>query len=153
MMKIASLMHIVWAMDICHLWVLVWGLQRLFPHVTFITRSVRIHPVCIRLVWHWILILMQKDYVIFTGTEIDYPFSPGWKAVRVSFCRCWRGAECSRESSTRITEREQQLWLELSLHFPLVFVVRMLCCLWGLAALSRGSDVDGNRTGFEKSVC
>jgi len=76
-MKIASLTHIVGGMEICQLWVLDWGLQSLFPRVTFIIRSVRLHPVCIRLVWHWILILMEKDYVIFTGTEIDYPFWPG----------------------------------------------------------------------------
>lgn len=98
-------------MEICHLWVLLWGRQRLFPCVTFITRSVRLHPVCIRLVWHWILILMEKDYVIFTGTQIDYPFWPGWKVARVPLCRCWLGAECSPESSTRITKQGQQLWL------------------------------------------
>lgn len=92
MMEIASLTHVVGGMEICHMWVLVWGLQRLFPRMTFITRSVRLHPVCITLAWHWILILMEKDYVIFTGTEIDYPFWPGWKVVRASFCRCWRGS-------------------------------------------------------------
>lgn len=98
-------------MEICHLWVLLWGWQRLFPCVTFITRSVRLHPVCIRLVWHWILILMEKDYVIFTGTQIDYPFWPGWKVARVPFCRCWLGAERSPESRPRITKLGQQLWL------------------------------------------
>lgn len=151
-MESASLTHIVGELGICHLWVLVWGLQRLFPHVTFITRSARLHPVCIRLAWHWTLILMEQDYVIFTGTEIDYPLRPGCKVVRVSFCRCWCGAECSRENRARITEHEQQLWLELSFHFPFVSLVRT-CCLWGLAALSRGSGGDGNGTGFEKSVC
>lgn len=110
MMKIASNTH-RGGMEICHLWVLLWGWQRLFLCVTFITRNVRLHPVCIRLVWHWILILMEKDYVIFTGTQIDYPFWPGWKVARVPFCRCWLGAECSQESRTRITKHEQQLWL------------------------------------------
>ena len=151
-MKIASLMHIVGGMEICQLWVLDWGLQSLFPRVTFIIRSVRLHPVCIRLVWHWILILMEKDYVIFTGTEIDYPFWPGWRVARVSFCRCWRGAECSQERSTRITEHEQQFSLEISFHFPFFSVVRT-CCLWGLASLSRGGGVHCNGTSFEKSAC
>lgn len=150
-MEIASLTHVVGGMEICHMWVLVWGLQRLFPRMTFITRSVRLHPVCITLAWHWILILMEKDYVIFTGTEIDYPFWPGWKVVRASFCRCWRGSECSRDSGTRITEHEQHLWLELSFHFPFVSVVRM-CCLWGVASLSRSGGMAGNGTGFKKSV-
>lgn len=76
-MKIASLTHAVGGMEICQLWVLVWGLQRLFPCMTFITRSVRLHCICIRLAWHWLLILMEKHYVAFAGTEIDYPFWPG----------------------------------------------------------------------------
>lgn len=62
-MKTASLTHIAGGMEICHLWALVWGLQRLFPPVTFVIRSVRLHPICIRLAWHWILILMEKDYM------------------------------------------------------------------------------------------
>lgn len=147
MIKIASLKRSVKGTEICQLCILVWGLQRLFPCVTFLTRSVRLHPVCIRLAWHWILIPMEKDYVIFTGTEIDYPFWSGRRVLRVSFCRCWRRAECSWESSTRITEHEQQLWLELSFHFPFVSVVR-ICCLWGLASLSRNGGVVCNGTSF-----
>lgn len=79
---IASLTHTVEGIKISQLRVLVWGQQRLFPCVTFIT-GVRLHPVCIRLLWHWILILMEKDYVIFAGTETDYPFWASWKVARV----------------------------------------------------------------------
>lgn len=64
-MKIASLILVVEGMGVCPLWVLVWGLQILFPCVTFLTRSVRLHPVCIRLAWHWVLILMEKGYCDF----------------------------------------------------------------------------------------
>lgn len=117
MIKIASLKRTAQGMGVCQLWVLVWGLQRLFPCATFLTRSVRLHSTCIRLVWHRILIPMGKDDVIFTGTEIDDPFWPGWRVLRVSFCSCWQRAECSWESGTRITGHEQQLWLELSFRF------------------------------------
>lgn len=144
--------HVVGRKEISQLWVLVWGQQRLFPTRNFITRSARLHPVCIRLSWHWILILMEKDYVIFTGTEIDYPFWAGCKVARVSFCRCWQGVECSWESSTRIAKHEQHFWLELSFHFPFISVV-WTCCLWGLASLSRGGGVDCAGMGFEKSAC
>lgn len=151
MMMIASLTHTVEGMEISQLWILVWGQQRLFPCVTSIT-SVKLHPVCIRLVWHWILILMEKDYLIFAGTEIDYPFWASWKVARVCL-QMLTGNNMLEEQCQR-----SQVWTALLtwtffFHFPFVLPVVWMCCFWRLSASRRGSDMNCSGAGFEKSAC
>lgn len=151
MMMIASLTHIVEGMEISQLWVVVWGQQRLFPCVTFIT-GVRLHPVCIRLLWHWILIPMEKDYVIFAGAEIDYPFWASWKVASLS-------ADAVREQRAGRTVPEKPSMDSTSdlnfffFHFSFVLPVVWTCCFWRLTASSRSSDMNRSGAGFEKSAC
>lgn len=93
----------------------------MFPCVTFIT-GVRLHPVCIRILWHWILIPMEKDYVIFAGAEIDYPFWASWKVASLS-------ADAVREQRAGRTVPEKPSMdstSDLNFFFPL-FICSSCC--------------------------